>query len=190
MNIVKKFYETPGGILVGTEMALNYLDQKVPNVVVASIDSMFSIPDFRIREKILSILIRLRTLAQKNFYIQTRNATETVFNLAEKGNLIDFYKQEFADREAFDYPPFTVLIKISLSGRKEDVETNMENLKDSLQEYNVSVYPAFSPWNKGLYTMHALIKIGRNRWIEANLYEKLKALSPAFSIDVDPESIL
>ncbi len=190
ISIIKKFYDTPGGILIGTEMMLNYLDQKIQNVAIASIDSMFSMPDFRIREKILSLLIRLRALAQKNFYIQTRNVSENVFTLAEKGNLIDFYKQELADREAFDYPPFTILIKISLSGTKETVERNMEELKNLLHEYNVSTYPAFSPWSKGYYTMHALIKIGRSRWVEGNLYEKLKQLPPSFSIAVDPESIL
>jgi len=189
-STIKKFYETPGGILIGTEMMFSYLDQKIPNVAVASIDSMFSMPDFRIREKILSILIRLRGLAQKNFCVQTRNINENVFALAEKGNLIDFYKQEFADREMFDYPPFTVIIKISFSGTQKVVEKNMEELRNYLIGYDISTYPAFSPWTKGQYNMHALIKIGKNRWVERNLYEKLKALPPSFTIMVDPESIL
>ncbi len=190
LAISKKFYDSPGGILLGTEMALLYLDQKVENVAVVSIDSMFGMPDFRIREKILSILIRLRALAQKKFLIQTRNIAEPVFNFAEKGNLIDFYKQELQDRETFDYPPFTILIKISLSGEKRNVQESMQNFASSLQEYNVNLYPAFTPFGGGVYTMHALVKIGRARWVENNLYEKLRALPPSFSIAVDPENIL
>ncbi len=190
VEIAKKFYETPGSVLIGTEMALLYLDQKVANVAVASLDSMFALPDFRIREKVLSILVRLRSLAQKNFVIQTRNPAEQVFDFAMKGNLLDFYKQEIAERESFDYPPLTVLIKVSLSGDKEKVENVLMRFKENLSEYDVSVYPAFAPWRKGVYTMHLLIKIGKNRWIEKNLYEKLKQLPPAFSISVDPESIL
>lgn len=189
-TLVKKFYETPGGILLGTEMALFYLDQKVENVAVASVDSMFAVPDFRIHEKILSNLIRLRSLAEKNFLIQTRNIDEPVFAFAEKGNLIDFYKQELADREAFDYPPFTVLIKISLSGDRKKVTESMTNLASLLIEYNISVYPAFVSMSRGVYTVHALIKIGRKRWVESGLYEKLRSLPPSYSIAVDPESIL
>lgn len=189
-TVVKKFYDSPGGILLGTEMALPYLDQKIENVAVVSMDSMFGVPDFRISEKNLSILVRLRALAQKRFYIQTRNSSEPVFSFAVKGNLLDFYKQEIEDRKHFDYPPFTVLIKISLSGEKSRVQKSMEALATALSEYNVSVYPAFAPFSGGVYTMHALIKIGRNRWVEPALYEKLRSLPPSFSIAVDPESVL
>lgn len=189
-GLVKKFYETPGGILLGTEMALFYLDQKVENVAVSSVDSLFAVPDFRIHEKILSNLIRLRSLAEKQFLIQTRNVDEPIFTLAEKGNLIDFYKQEIADREAFDYPPFTVLIKISLSGDRKKVTESMENLSKLLSDYNITAYPAFMPLARGVYTMHALIKIGRKRWVEGALHEKLRSLPPSYSIAVDPDSIL
>lgn len=188
--IVKKFYDCAGGILIGTEMSLAYLSQKVENVAIASIDSMFGMPDFRIREKILHILLRFQSLALENFIIQTRNVAEPVFNFVQKGNLIDFYKQELHDRETFDYPPFTVLIKISLSGNKKRVEEEMRNFADSVANYNVTVYPAFSPFAKGVYTMHALIKIGRTRWVENSLLEKLRALPPSFSVAVEPESIL
>jgi primosomal protein N' len=187
---IKKFYESPGGILLGTEMALLYLDEKIENVAIVSMDSMFSIPDFRIREKTLSILIRLRSLATKNFLIQTRNREEAVFEYAEKGNLTDFYNQEIKEREQFDYPPLTVLIKISLSGEKTRVENSMQALVASLPEYDIITYPAFSPFSGGTYTMHTLIKIGRDRWVEPALYEKLRALPPSFSIAVDPESVL
>lgn len=190
ISITKKFYETPGGVMIGTEMALMYLDEKIENVAIASIDSMFGLPDFRIREKIFSILVRLRSLAQKTFIIQTRNHKEMIFDYAEKGNLIDFYKQELEDRESFDFPPLTVLIKISLSGEKARVQKSMAELAELLKEYSINMYPAFTPMSKGVYTMHALIKIGRNRWVEQSLYEKLRSLPPAFAISVDPDNIL
>lgn len=190
IEIVTRFYETPGSVLIGTEMSLLYLDHKVANVAVASLDSMFAVPDFRIRERVLNNLVKLRSLAQKNFVIQTRNPEEPVFGYALKGNLLDFYKQEITERESFDYPPLTVLIKISLSGDKEKVENILSSLKENLKEYDTNIYPAYAPWRKGVYTMHLLIKIGKNRWIEKNLHEKLKMLPHAFVISVDPESIL
>lgn len=188
--VAKKFYEAPGGVLIGTEMALPYLDQPVSNVAVASIDSMFALPDFRARERILSTLLRLKFLSQKKFLIQTRNVSEPVFGYSEKGNLLDFYKQEFDERQNFDFPPFTILIKISLAGERGAVEQAMEKLRADLSDYSATLYPAFNPYQGGQYTMHLLIKIGRSRWVEKSLAEKLKSLPPVFRVQVDPESVL
>lgn len=190
LKIAEQFYESPGSVLVGTEMAFLYLDQKIENAAIASIDSMFSMPDFRIREKVLSILFRLRSLTTKNFLIQSRNSEEPTFDYVLKGNLIDFYKKEIEERESFDYPPLTVFIKISISGTKEAVEAEMEKLKDEFLDYDINIYPAFIPHAKGVYTMNALIKIGKKRWVEPNLLSKLRSLPPQFSIAVDPENIL
>jgi len=40
-DIAKTFYSSPGSVLIGTEMALAYLEKKVANVTVLSIDSLF-----------------------------------------------------------------------------------------------------------------------------------------------------
>jgi len=37
--------------MLGTEMALSYLREKIGNAGIISLDSFFSIPDFRINEK-------------------------------------------------------------------------------------------------------------------------------------------
>ena len=129
-------------------------------------------------------------MAEKKVIFQTRNTGSHIFDFAIKGNLIDFYKEEIEERERFDYPPFTVLIKISLSGKEPAVKEEMQKLLEIFPEYDVQIYPAFSAYAKGNYTMHALIKIGRTRWIEKALLEKLRGLPPQFSISVDPESIL
>ncbi len=186
----KKFLETTGSVLLGTEMALPYIDEMVPNTAVVSIDSMFGMPDLKVNEKVLYILLKIRSLAQKQVLIQTRNAESRIWGFAMGGNLIDFYKEEIEERRAFDYPPFTVLIKISLSGREEAVKEEMENLTHVFGDYSVQVYPAFTPHLKGKYTMHALIKIGRDRWVEPLLLEKLRSLPPQFDVSIDPESIL
>jgi len=189
-----KFLESPGSILLGTEMALPYLETSIEsgieNGAVVSIDSMFGMPDFRINEKILYILLKIRAISEKNFLIQTRNITGRIFDFAIKGNLIDFYKEEIEERQLFDYPPFTVLVKISLSGTESRVKEEMERLAHIFEDYSVQTYPAFVPHGRGKYTMHALIKIGRERWVEPALLEKLRGLPPHFSVSVDPESIL
>lgn len=187
---MREFYASPGGILIGTEMALSYLEQQIENVCVASIDSLLGLPDFRVREKVFSILIKLEEIAQKRFLIQTRNKGDSIFEHIEKGSLTEFYRQELADREKFDYPPFTVLIKISLTGDRETVENSMVELAEKFRDYEFSYYPALVSSGHNRLKMNGLIKIGRTRWVESELLKKLRSLPPSFAISVDPESIL
>ena len=185
-----KFYNSPEGILVGTEMALLYLTEKIENTAVVSIDSFFSIPDFRINERILNILLKIRSITDKNFIIQTRDIMQKVFDYAIQGNLIDFYKDEINDREKLNFPPFTTLIKISISGSKNEVLEMVENIQQTIEPYEIDVFPAFIPQSKGKYGVNGIIKIPLGKWPDKELYDKLKILPPDILINVDPDSLI
>ncbi len=185
-----KFYNSPQGILIGTEMALLYLTEKIENTAVVSIDSFFSIPDFRINERVLNILLKIRSVTDKNFIIQTRDITQKVFDYAVKGNLVDFYKDEISDREKFNFPPFATLIKISISGSKNEVLESVENIQKMIEPYEIDVFPAFIPQAKGKYGVNGIIKIPHNKWPDKELCEKLKNLPMDVLVNVDPDSLI
>jgi primosomal protein N' (replication factor Y) (superfamily II helicase) len=189
-DVIEKFYTSPGSILLGTEMALLYLHEKIENSAIISIDSLFSIPDFRIHEKIFYTMLRLRGLTTKNFVLQTRNAEEKVLEYSLKGNLIDFYRDEIKEREAFGYPPFNTLIKITLEGEKEAIVKEMEGLQNTLEPYQVDVFPAFTQTVRGKHVLHGLMKIAQSNWVDKVLLMKLLSLPQHISIKVDPESLL
>ena len=189
-EIAREFYKTPGSVLLGTEMALLYLDEPVDYTLVASIDSLFAIPDFRGNEKIMSILLKMRNVAQKKFVVQTRSPDEPVFGYALKGNIADFYRSEIAEREQFAYPPFVTLIKITYQGKREEVMEEMKKLKIFLDPNTVQVFPAFIETVKGKYVMHALIKADKKTWPEAELVKKLTALPQHFVVKIDPDNLL
>ncbi len=44
LEMAEAFYESPGSILLGTEMALGYLERPIENAAVAAIDSLFLNP--------------------------------------------------------------------------------------------------------------------------------------------------
>ena len=50
-EVIDLFIKTKGAVLLGTEMALAYLDEPVEATVVGHIDNLFTIPDFRIPGK-------------------------------------------------------------------------------------------------------------------------------------------
>lgn len=190
LAIAEKWYASPGSILVGTEMALNYLDRGIDYCAIGTIDALFSIPDFRINEKIFSIILTLRSLSNKHFLLQTRNAEVPVLSQGVKGNIIDFYREEIESRRRFSFPPFSTFIKISYSGKKEDVLAAMENLKVACAGWTLDVFPAFIATIKNEYLMHALIKLARSEWPQNELLDRLKSLPPSYAVNVDPESIL
>jgi len=190
LDIIEKFYASPGSILLGTEMSLLYLTEKVANAAVVSIDSFFSIPDFRINERVLNILLRIKSLTSRNLLIQTRDGEQKIYKYAVQGNLADFYRDEIKDREQLGYPPFSTLIKITLQGDKKSVVAGMEKLQKYLEPFEVDIFPAFIPLIKGKFSMHGLIKIKRGEWVNEVLSKKLKSLPPNYIINIDPESLL
>ncbi|MEI7513442.1 MAG: primosomal protein N' [bacterium] len=189
-SVALEFYKTAGSILLGTEMAILYLDETIENSIVASLDSLFAIPDFRGNEKIMNIILKMRQLSANKFIVQTRSPDEPVFEYALKGNIADFYRSEIAEREQFAYPPFVTLVKITYQGRREEVLEEMKNLKAYLSPYMVQIFPAFIETVKGKYIMHALIKADKKTWPDETLVKKLQSLPPHFIVKIDPDNLL
>ncbi len=170
-------FETDGGILVGTELAFFHVKQ-VPYSGLVSVDSLFSIPDFYINERVFYLVSRLRELTTKESLIQTRRGiagAQTLF-LASQGNILDFYQSEIAEREALLYPPFSIFIKIE-STTKDPLR--LMNLRERLNH-----------WQPDIIKHSLVIRLERARWPDPLLLAELSLLERDFSIKVEPESIL
>ncbi len=190
-KILSEFHNSPWGVLIGTEAVFASLEGKIDAVAILSLDSLFSLPDFRINEKIMHLIFKMRSLTEGDFIIQTRNPNEKILEYAREGNILDFYQSEITERERFKYPPFSTLIEISLSGSRSSVENEMTKIqKEYLKEYPLEVFPAFIPEAKGVYTLKGIIKVPKDEWPKADLQKKLSLLPRFFSVKIDPESIL
>ncbi len=174
-SIAKSFSEN-GGILVGTELALFYLE-KSPYVGLVSADSLFSIPDFAINERLFYLVSRLREMAEKEALIQTRNIGKQILAWGAQGNIIDFYLGEIGERQELLYPPFSVFIKVT------------SHSTHAIQEVAL-LRERFYRWHPDCYKDSLIIRVPRTEWPDPELSEALTLLGPQFSIRVDPESIL
>ncbi len=204
--VVAAFRAQPSAILLGTEMMLSYLHEKVENAVIVSLDSLLSIPDFRIHEKILHVLLSVRALARSEVIIQTRKGDEAIFDYAMKGNLNEFFRAALAERKTFSYPPFSTLIKLTLEGKKDEIVAEMTSIKKTLEEistshtgapYAVDIFPAFTHTVRGNFVLHGLIRIprvsatvSRPNWPDAQLSAALRALPPSVTVNIDPDTLL
>jgi primosomal protein N' (replication factor Y) (superfamily II helicase) len=186
----QRFYNSPGSILVGTELAVGHLTQPLHTSVITSVDSLFSLPDYRIHEKIMSLALRIRSLTTGTFMLQTRMPEKSLWIHLEQGNLLDFYREEIADRERYQYPPFSVFIKLTVRGSKSATKNAMDNVKEQLAPHELHIFPAFIERVRGSFILHGILHVPRSKWPDPELLAKLRTLPQYVTIQVDPDNLL
>lgn len=190
ISVAESFYATKGSVLLGTEMAIPYLHKKINMTAIASFDFLFSIPDFRIREKIFRLILQTKNLSRDKFLIQTRNQGDGAIDYALSGNLLEFYKKEIEDRMPLNYPPFGIFIKITARGTRSLVAKETENLKSVLKNYDPVIFNSMSEKRGEQAAVNAVLKLKKEDWPNEDLLSTLKSLPLNFEIKVDPDSLL
>lgn len=199
-KIIKEFEKTGGGILVGTEMSFFYMKDKVDLSVMASFDSLWSIPNYKMGEKVAHLLISTLEKTDRKIIIQTKNEKDLAISALKAENLLPFVREELNDRKELGYPPFKRLIKITSIGNKENSLTIKKYLENALLKYNPDIFSGFVSKNKDKYITNAIIKIDPKKWslpelssgssLEKELENILTSLPPSCEITIDPEDLL
>jgi primosomal protein N' (replication factor Y) len=194
-----KFIKTPGAILIGTEMVFSYLHTRVTNSAIISLDGLLSIPSFNINQKILHIIEKLHHLTDRMLIIQTRIPDNQVLKYIVSGNVLPLYREDSKERQAFGYPPFKRLIKITFTGTARETEKARSYLAHTLGAYDPQIFSAFIARIKGNYITNTVIRVDPKVWplptsnrmsVDTSLFGVLSNLPPSFSINVDPEDLL
>lgn len=117
-------------ILVGTQMVVKGLDfAGVSLVGILSADSLLSYPDFRVNERAFQLMEQVsgragRTDGAGRVIVQVYNMQHPVLQWVNEHDVRAYYEHEIKYREAFGYPPFSRLIKISFRHRDEPKAIN------------------------------------------------------------------
>lgn len=122
-KILKSFHDREFEILVGTQMISKGLD--FPNVFlvgVISADVGLLNPDFRSSEKTMQLLMQVagrpgRKSDHGKVVIQTMHPDKHIFPLIKNHDYKSFYEKEIGYRRNFNYPPFSRMVLIEVSGR-------------------------------------------------------------------------
>jgi primosomal protein N' len=191
MKIITTWGESKNGILVGTARALPYLRFAPPATsILAAFETLLMLPDIYMQERLFDLLSYMREITGKRLLVQTRTPEHETLKLAIAGDGNAFFKAEDERRKSFLYPPYGLQIKITLQGKQADVIAHLNGLKSLLLPYAVAVYPAFISKVKGRFTAHALVTMPVNEWPNTAIEDALRALPPAYRIDINPESLL
>ncbi len=126
VSLIDSFAERKFDILLGTQMVAKGLNfPGVALVGVLSADIGLHLPDFRAAEKTFQLLSQVSGRAGRaddlgEVIIQTYCPTDPAVLCAASHDFFGFYNQEIEQRKALDYPPFSRLVRIIVSGTDRD----------------------------------------------------------------------
>lgn len=139
-KVYKEWLASPYGVLIGTEMAQNMI-RKCDGIVILSLDSLFSLPEYRTDEKILSLVTemaeKIKTKEGEPKYkliLQTRLKNMPVLKQLVASSFRDVYETLLKEREQFLLPPYYTVIKASFINLQDDLRSRMEQ---ELEPYTV-----------------------------------------------------
>jgi primosomal protein N' (replication factor Y) (superfamily II helicase) len=206
-KIIKAFEEHRIDILIGTQMISKGLDFENLTVVgILNADNMLNFPDFRAHERSFQLMEQVsgragRRQKQGKVVIQTSDPSNKIIRLVLRHDYEGLYRMESDERQSFNYPPFSRMIRITIKHRDRAQLNNFAGVlgDDLRQSFGKRVlgpeFPVISKiqlW----YIKTILIKIERDKpltkakdLIQASIMmiEKMKGSSGLrISVDVDP----
>ena len=124
-DILSSFARGGRNVLIGTQMVAKGHD--IPNVTlvgVLSADSALNLPDFRASERTFSLLTQAAGRAGRgdkagHVIFQAYDVENKVLQQAARQDYDSFALDELKDREAFFYPPFAQMLKMTVWDKDE-----------------------------------------------------------------------
>jgi primosomal protein N' (replication factor Y) len=113
-------------LMIGTQMVAKGLD--FPNVTLVGVilaDLTLNFPDFRSRERTFQLLTQVADRAGRGaipgeVIVQTYNPEDPTIMKAASHDYRSFYQEEIELRRLLGYPPFCHLLRILVTGEKEE----------------------------------------------------------------------
>ncbi|ACL69744.1 primosomal protein N' [Halothermothrix orenii] len=159
-RILKRFEDGKTDILVGTQMVAKGHDYPNVSVVgVISADTILNLPDFRSSERTFQLLTQVagrtgRGSKQGRVIIQTYNPDHYSIKSSSHHNFREFYRHEIRLRHALNYPPFSLLVNIIISGLKEKIVVKKaQKLYNFLMQYNQQINEMLGPAPAPVYRL-------------------------------------
>ena len=125
-KILSDFNSGQTNILVGTQLVSKAVDfSNVGLIGIVDADQMLNYPDFRAHEKSFQLMMQLiRRIGSNNYrgkiIIQTSDPTNPIIKFVRDNNSEGFYKDQYIERQTFNYPPFVRMIKIILKHKSSE----------------------------------------------------------------------
>lgn len=189
VRLIEAFCGTPGAVILGTERMLPYLPH-VELGVVASIDSVLSLPSWRAHEHALETLYTLLMKSDERLIIETRRPDTAVLKSVHTGSPIEFLREETKERKFYGYPPFSTFVGLTWHGTESAVALVAQDVRAALASYDLVGPLPPELVSRGMYRQRAVIRRERGAWPEPELLTTIKSLPQSVQVTVDPDDIV
>ncbi len=180
-------------MIIGTKMMTKRIGpaEKFSLAAVLNTDSYLNFPDFRASEKAYRELSTVIDLAEPggNVLVQTRLPQNSLFQHFKKGDYDAFIKEELAARKELAYPPYSKLMKITVSGNSRLGDAFVAKIRGVGKGIEI-LGPVASKNKKGKDEFSVFLKSGSRKALNDAarsvllMYEGVKGLR--IVVDVDP----
>lgn len=206
-EILRRFANGERNVLIGTQMVAKGHD--IPNVTlvgVLSADSPLHLPDYRASERAFSLLTQAAGRAGRGdkpgqVIFQTYEAENSIIRLAARQDYDTFAKEELEERQAFFYPPFSQILKLTVWDKDEGAGLALAQklvfylqrlqLENKLQDVQIAgPFPALVAKVRDLYRFNVLLKAADMQPVKEALLNSEFKEQPNLFFDVDPASVI
>ncbi len=199
-EIIKEAKSLRTSIIIATQMIFSHrYDIKFDLVGVLNADSLINTPDFRTEESLFYQIERLFDFQPQNMVLQTYNPENPAILVASQGNYKQFYEKETEIRKAFNYPPYSRLVKLTYKHKSQDkasyearilsgkLKMAIGQLGLSQKVKMIDSYQSFIEKERNFFVYNIVLKILPDL---ENFRDILKFVPSNWYIDVDPRSIV
>ncbi|MGH3051134.1 MAG: replication restart helicase PriA, partial [Gaiellaceae bacterium] len=198
---LRRFVDAEAAVLLGTQMVAK--GHHFPGVELAAVidaDTGLGLPDFRAEERTFQLITQLAGRSGRDapgkVLVQTFQPDSRTVAHAARHDVARFLTEELERRKALDYPPFTHLVRIVVTGPElESVVRSLDELKAGIRGADL-LGPAPLLRLRGRYRAQLVAKTDRPRQIASQAARLLSAAAPAMRrakltavVDVDPQSL-
>jgi primosomal protein N' (replication factor Y) len=201
-ELLRRFQEADGGILVGTQMVAQGHDfPEVSLAVVQDADATLRFPDFRSEERTFSLVAQLAGRSGRSgrggrVLVQTLCPAAPCLRHAARHDAPAFLAEELERRAALSYPPYADLIEVVTSARTQSAaDEAAERVCHALGEIGqrpLGPAPLFRLKDRFrskllLKTHERAASVAAVRDAVARVTSERSSRGIAFSVDVDPQ---
>lgn len=185
-------------IIIGTQVLVKGFDiPKLGLVGIIDADSSLSFPDFSAEERTFQLISQAigrvgRGHTRGVVVLQSFQPKSAIIKQSTSKDWECFYAEQLSQRKSHNFPPFTFLLKLECSRKKQQsVKIASNKLVDQLnsQFQNITILgpsPAFKEKRGGEFTWQVIVKSSR-RSILVDIINKLPS---GWKYDIDPTQLL
>ncbi len=204
IDSINNFNNSKNGVMIGTSVIFRPQITNTDNAAILNIDNLFSIPDYRIEEKILVLIWKLKSITNNALYIKTSYKNNPLFKLFANNDFDDFWSLELKLRKKYSLPPFSQIVQIEYKHRnqltaKNTTKSYFDKIQKTIVKNNLTdkfiltpINPAFNEKINNQYYWNFKIKMKLDEPFSIKPQDikmrnqLLKLLPNDFYIDVDP----